>query len=368
MKARWFLIGTVAACIALRSISWAQSASIPLHLNSGIKAGFNLVVRVGGGPARPVIFDTGSAGLWIYPDAIGTYTPTQYQVTQSYPSGITYEATVVYTTVDFGNGLKTASIPVALVREAACSAQRPHCAAEAGSRACPTIRPGTPNAGIACLEEGRKLYGHFGAAPWTIGIPRGSREPHTELYDPLLGIAQPWAASFVVTPTAIAFAPSPSGFTLIPMPRATSLPEAIPSGAVGWGRGVSICYTIGARVRNQCVASIFDTGATNIVLQGDFDLALGPGRCGRQVVAGTRFVAQLPNGTPIADFTTGTTPNWDIVRTGMGTLQPALGGFVNTGLTFFNRDEILFDLKNGYIGLRALATPASTAQGQCGGG
>jgi hypothetical protein len=361
-----FIAGTLAACFAAIALARAQTApSIPLNVNTGIKEGFNVVISAGGGPARPVLFDSGSAGLWIYPDAIGTYTTTPYDVRQSYPSGITYEGTVVYTTIDFGNGLKTASIPVALVREAACSDERPHCAAEPGSRGCPSVRPG-PGAGIACLEASRKLYGHFGAAPWTIGIPRGSPQPKIELYNILLGIPQPWASAYVVTPTQIVFGVPTTGFTLVPMQRAIPLPEPIPSGAFGWTRSVTICYTLGTSLSNKCFPSIFDTGAANIVMQ-NVDLPLAPGACGQQVPAGMPLEARLPDGTVLGRFTTGDTPNRDIVRTGNSSLQTWPGGFVNTGFTFFNYDDVLFDMKNGYIGLRPRATPSSSAQA-CGGG
>jgi len=38
---------------------------------------------------------------------------------------------------------------------------------------------------------------------------------------------------------------------------------------------------------------------------------------------------------------------------------------VNTGLTFFNRNEILFDAVNGRIGLRALSTPGDIGTHVC---
>jgi len=41
-----------------------------------------------------------------YPNAIGRYSKTHYAVTNSYGSGLMYEGILVYTTVDFGDGLR----------------------------------------------------------------------------------------------------------------------------------------------------------------------------------------------------------------------------------------------------------------------
>ena len=139
-----------------------QNASIPLGINTGSKPGYHLTISVGGGKARDVLLDTGSAGLWVYANAIGkSYRKTSYAVSNSYASGIVYTGVVVYTHVDFGSDIATGDVPVALVQKASCKSGEV-CPAQPGSSYCPTVKPG-PNAGVECLESSRKLYGTFGA-------------------------------------------------------------------------------------------------------------------------------------------------------------------------------------------------------------
>ncbi|MBV8490442.1 MAG: hypothetical protein JO199_07935 [Candidatus Eremiobacteraeota bacterium] len=341
-------------------------ASIPLHVNTGNKVGYNIAVSVGGGPERPVLFDTGSTGLWIYPDAIGKdYTDTGIEVQNRYPSGITYDGTLVYATVDFGNGLKTAKVPVELVRSAGCYADHPICPAQAGGYNCPNVRPG-PNAGIECLEAGRGLYGHLGGAPWITPVGTSGHD----IFTVLLGIAQPWASSYVVTPGAIEFGVDTSSFTKIPMKRATiPLTETIPSGALAWMRTeITLCYTLGNAMKNECLPTYFDTGASYVEIQGDFNIPLQRWECGRRVPSGMTMQITLPDGTPFDSFQTGDKINWNTVIHGQAGITPSIPTLVNLGLTPFNRFEILFDDKNGYVGFKPLAAPASTGESGCGRG
>lgn len=337
-------------------------AIILLGLNTGSKPGLNLSASVGGAATRNFLLDTGSTGLWVYASAIGRYTATRYAVTNSYGSGLMYEGILVYTTVDFGNGLKTARVPVALVERATCVPGVKSCPATPNDHNCPGVKPG-PNAGIRCLESGRKLFGTFGAALSTKPIP--SDKPVTELYNVLFGIAQPWAASFIVTPQALEIGPyATGGFKMVPMTRESPAPaRPMPSGAQGWERDVTLCFSV-ARLRNYCSDALFDTGATNIDFQAVVKLPLVPTQCpgtGR-VKTGTRFEMRTQDGTLLGKFDTGKMANWNVVGGQLPMGRPQ----VNTGLTFYNRDEVLFDAAEGRVGLRRLATPGQTARTGCG--
>ena len=308
-----FAACTLSLCFAAstpRALS--SGASIPLNPNTGDKPGFNVVASVGGGPQRAFLFDTGSNGLYVYPDAIKAYTPTTYQVENTYGSGIHYTGIVVRTTIDFGNGLVTANMPVVLVQHADCAPDRPHCVAEPGGRSCPSVSPG-PDAGIACLEAGRRLYGTFGASLGSTPVPKSA--PTTELVNPLFWIAQPWASSFSVTPSAITFGPfDTSAFTMLAMKPGTPFAEALPSGARPFARNVTICYTVGRGLDNACYPTLFDTGAANVTFADATGLPVRRSRCGRMVEPGTRFQAALPDGRSIADFQTGYERNWNLVQ------------------------------------------------------
>jgi len=281
-------------------------------------------------------------------------------VTNSYAGGLEYEGILVYTTVSFGNGLTTARIPVALVQRAICLQNKASCSAMPSKEHCPGVKPG-PNAGIRCLEVGRKLFGTFGAALSTIPLP--SAKPVTELYNVLFGIDQPWAAAFVVTPTAIEIGPySTGGFKMVPMTLATPAPaRPIPSGARNWVKEVNICFNVGA-LRNYCAATTFDTGANNIDFMSPVKLPLVQTQCGERVRSGTHFEMRSPDGTVLEDFHAGDKANWNLVENHLnGHTEPK----VNTGLTFYNHDEILFDAANGRVGLQKLATPGQISRSGC---
>src|SRR5580704_2020823 len=244
-----------AALLAACSTQGAPMASQPmpsppahalvlLGLNTGTKPGLNVSMSVGGASTRQFLLDTGSPGLWVYPNAIGHYSKTRYAVKIGYGSGLMYEGILVHATVDFGNGLATGKVPVALVQRATCVMGVKSCPAIPNQHNCPGVKRG-PNAGIRCLEVGRKLFGTFGADLTTIPVPK--ERPVTELYNVLFGIAQPWAASFIVTPQALEVGPyATDGFKMLPMTLASPAPaQPIPSGAQGWNRDVTVCFRVG---------------------------------------------------------------------------------------------------------------------------
>jgi hypothetical protein len=340
----------------------AAHALVLLGLNTGTKPGLNVSVSVGGASPRRFLLDTGSTGLWVYPNAIGHYSKTRYAVTNSYGSGLVYEGILVYTTVDFGNGLATGKVPVALVQRATCLPSVTTCPATPNKHDCPGVKPGR-NAGIRCLEVGRKLFGTFGGALLTKPVP--SKQPVTELYNVLFGIAQPWAGSFIVTPQAIEVGPyTTNGFNTMPMTLQSPAPaQPIPSGARGWSKGVILCFRVG-RLRNYCSETTFDTGATSIDFLTAVRLPLKQTQCGERVKNGTPFETRAQDGTVLADFDAGQMANWNVI-TSHGPKGPLR---VNTGVTFFNRDEVLFDAINGRLGLRKLTTPGQIARTGCNGG
>jgi hypothetical protein len=70
----------------------------------------------------------------------------------------------------------------------------------------------------------------------------------------------------------------------------------------------------------------------------------------------------MPEGPVLEDFDAGKKANWNVVENQLnGHTEPR----VNTGLTFYNRDEILFDAANGRVGLQKLATPGQISRSGC---
>ena len=309
----------------------------------------------------PFLFDTGSSGFWVYPMAIKTYRSTAYTETNTYDSGIVYSGTIVYATVDFGNGLVTGNIPVIRVDSATCSSERPDCPAEPNAKHCPNVNPKRKDAGIYCLVEGRKLYGTFGA-DLEPKIVRSHHKAAFELYNAIFGLAQPWANAFIVTPTSLLIGPrSTLGFTTFAM-TPLSVPSPLPNGVRGWKRDVTLCYTVGTSLKNRCWDTVFDTGASNVDFMANVSLPRNAKRCS-YVRKGTPLTLSRPNGSTVAAFAAGYTSNWNAII--VTSPKPSATPQVNTGLTFYNRDEVLFDAKHGRTGLRALSSPGNLGRGTC---
>jgi hypothetical protein len=337
-------------------------AIVPLGINDGSNGGFNLTLRVGGGRPHPYLFDTGSTGLWVYRNAVGRYAATKQIVTNQYGSGLIYSGILAYATVDFGNGLVAKPAPVAVVQSASCKSTVPDCPAHLSPQNCPGVKPGR-NAGIRCLEAGRKLYGTFGASLSSFPIPAAS--PIAEMYNVFFAIDAPWAARFVVTPTAVELGPyATEGFTMLPLTAASPLPQPIVSGATSWKRDVTACFTVGSATKHFCIDTLFDTGASSIAFQVDNPkLPLVDTKCGYRVKPRTPVEIRKTDGTVLASFEAGNVSNWNVLRPESVQSHPQ----VNTGLTFFNRDDILFDAVKGRVGLRPLKRPAHAAQRGCNG-
>jgi predicted aspartyl protease len=336
-----------------------HNASIPLGINTGSKPGYHLTISVGGGKARDVLLDTGSAALWVYANAIGTsYRKTKYIVSNSYASGLVYTGIVVYTKVDFGNGIATGEVPVALVQKATCKTGKV-CPAQPGSSFCPTVKPG-PNAGVECIESSRKLYGTFGADMTTIDFPNNTA-PIAELYNVIFAIAQPFAHAFAVTPGALVVGDrSLDGYATMPL-TLSSAPKPLPNGARPWKRDVTLCYTV-ATLSNTCYDTLFDTGATDVGFQTGDALPVTPSKCGDRVKPGTPFSAATSGGTIVASFNAGNLTNFNRIVNEKPQQTPQ----VNTGMTFFNRNVIYYDAAKGIVAIQPLPKPVHVAQEGCG--
>jgi hypothetical protein len=84
----------------------------------------------------------------------------------------------------------------------------------------------------------------------------------------------------------------------------------------------------------------------------------------KYVVRGLPFELFERDGTVLGSFNSGYLANWNAVV--LATPKPrAPAEDVNTGLTFYNRDEIAFDARLGRIGLRSLSERGRLVQKGC---
>ena len=336
----------------------AVPSSIPLIHNTGNKSGFHVQLSIAGTKARSFLFDTGSTGLWVYANTIAhpkdPVRDLHIEAKNTYGSGLHYEGEAVETTVDFGDGLVVKNLPLVRVEKASCV-----------TNSCIKTY-GTGNV-IRRLEKDRGLWGTFGADIQPKPISKAAHK--SDLYNALFGLGNAWTR-FAVTPADIEAGPSLRGFTTLAMLPGPKTNAPLPNGAKSWMRDVLVCYTISGSspIYSGCVLTLFDTGADGVTFKTT-SAAMIPTRptehCGQILTPGKKFSA---NGSGTHDklltaFTAGVTQNWNEVK--IATPEPSASPQVNTGLTFYNRNELVFDAVRGRVGLRSLDPPVHNFQTDC---
>jgi hypothetical protein len=111
---------TAASDIAQAAINGRVYGSVPLIMASGTEP--IVYISVNGGNYVPVLIDTGSSGLVIGADNVGTATSLGTAIgtnTGAYAGGLTYHYTEYDTTVNFGNGIETGATAVDIVNSGA---------------------------------------------------------------------------------------------------------------------------------------------------------------------------------------------------------------------------------------------------------
>ncbi len=330
--------------------------SIPLTPNSGDKSGFHVQLSVAGTRERSFLFDTGSGGLWVYANTIAhpkkAVKDLHIAAQITYGSGLHYDGEVVETTADFGNGL-SAALPLVRVEKAYCV-----------TNACSKLY-GRGNI-ITRLEAERGLWGTLGADLEPIAVSEGKNK--SELYNLLFALGSVWTR-FAVTLKAVLASPPRSGFTKLDLLPGPTTNQPLPNGAKSWKRDVRVCFAIArGSVFSGCLTTLFDTGAEVGVTFQTQDASTIPTvstRCGSILKPGEKFSARAPgaSGPLLTAFAAGETQNWNEVR--VATPKPSSTPQVNTGITFYNRNEISFDAVHGRVGLKPLDPPAHNFESDC---
>ncbi|WP_280829594.1 PecA family PE domain-processing aspartic protease [Mycobacterium sp. OTB74] len=111
---------TASSDIAQAAINGRVYGSVPLIMASGTEP--IVYISVNGGKYVPVLVDTGSSGLVIGADNVGTASSLGTAIgtnTGAYAGGLTYNYTEYDTTVNFGNGIETGATAVDIVNSGA---------------------------------------------------------------------------------------------------------------------------------------------------------------------------------------------------------------------------------------------------------
>ncbi len=337
----------------------AAPRSIPLIKNDQDKSGFHVQLSVAGTKTQDFLFDTGSGGLWVYANAIANpknkVRDLHITTHNKYGSGLYYEGELVESTVSFGQGLSIASLPFVSVAKAYCLTAS--CKKKYGSGS--NI--------IDSLEKDRGLWGTFGADLEPRALSSGTHKG--ELYNGLFGLSAAWTI-FGVTPTAIEASPSTNGLLSIPMIAGPKTNGQLPNGAQSWQRDVRACYAIRGTSTffSRCLRTLFDTGAAGVMLRSAGTQSiptLASQHCGTIVVgSNTVTLSAGSSGSRIGGFATGVKQNWNEVK--VTAPNPTSSPQVNTGLTFYNRNEIIFDAVHGSISFKHLHPAVRNFVENCG--
>ncbi len=333
--------------------------SIPLIPNGGNKSGFHVQLSIAGTRAKSFLFDTGSGGLWVYANTIAhpkrAVKDLHITAHNTYGSGLHYDGEVVETSAAFGKGL-AAALPLVRVERAYCV-----------TSGCTKLY-GRGDV-IRRLEKERGLWGTLGADLEPIAVSNGSNK--SELYNLLFALGPVWTR-FAVTPEAVVASPPQGGFTILDMLPGPATRQPLPNGAKSWKRDVRVCFAIAqGSIFSGCLTTLFDTGAESGVTFESLDAGNIPTvstHCGSILKPGKRFSAVAPgtSGKVLTAFVAGVTQNWNEIH--ITTPKPSATPQVNTGISFYNRNEISFDAVHGRVGLKPLDPPAHNFESDCNSG
>lgn len=275
-------------------------------------------VSVAGGPTVPVLFDTGSTGLRIFADKVGS-------------DGLKDLGKPTASTFSSGNHLegRLASAPVVVAGIPTAGPIEFH---KITSASCTASKPNCPSAGgEAAYIRNTRVVGVFGA-----GLRSGSA------FSPLQQLQGPPVSSYSVT-----IAGNDMMVTLNPragtdiatfsMPRAT--PATHPNGAPAWlDQQVNGCWEVGDGPRT-CVPTVFDTGASSTSIESSL-----PG-AGSNPRSKPWSLASAVSAEPV----------WTVTdsRATPQRIRPHAGdSIVNTGVAIFQELDVVYDVVRGTVGLR----------------
>jgi hypothetical protein len=236
----------VLACVSCGSARvWAQdSVTVPLDPNPD-GSGFNnyITVSVGSGPASEVLLDTGSTGLRIRKEDIGTKDVkiTDMVVTYGYSSGNELKGFLGFAPVAFPDASTPISTPdpiaIQVVTEVTCKKTKPDCpgwqAAQAGVM-------GVAYDNDQIFNPFAQLTGNLGSG--FIVVSNDLANP-TGLREVVIGLTPSNMQGFLFSPLA----PTPGGLQ--------------PPGLNVWNtKSVYTCFSVNGGSPG-CFDTVFDTGA-----------------------------------------------------------------------------------------------------------
>ncbi len=299
-------------------------------------------ITIAGQPTE-LLLDTGSAGLRVFANAVGSQglerlgIPNQVQ----FGDGTVYIGELALASVQIGSATTTDRIIIQVVDEVTCIPSAPNCPGQTGF-------DNFNNAGFSGI----------------LGVSLNARTSDLQLYNPLAQLEGDLASGYIIetggfnsTQGSFTLGLAPSnqqGFTTAGLPQvistSTGQPAAFENGVPVWAdAALQPFYTIDGLgpplVNAQPANTLFDTGSSDLSIEinnpvsDTFVLISGSNI---QVDLPSVFNFQLQVGFPI-------TPSLDRVFV---TSQPNEPLFQVLGMPFFFQFDTRFDVEQGTIGFR----------------
>ncbi len=279
---------------------------------------------VGGGPNVALLVDTGSPGLRIFANQVGTDQVTQSDtpVQVTYADGTTFTGVQASAPVTFGGLSTNGAINIQLVTSVSCAQGKPNCAGSGG---------------IEKFAKEQSFSGILG-----IGGQADS------IYSPISQLAAGSPASFSITANpsegsgTITFNnPPQTPLAKYSMPAWTQ--DRLPNGYPAWATNqAQACWAYNGD-QASCLPTAFDTGSPTVFT--DRSVPGAPAADGT-VPTGTTLGLSAAAGTaPLWTVKAGSTPGRNTIQ-----IEPLAGGnSVNTGISVFRSQLITFDLQSGNV-------------------
>jgi hypothetical protein len=329
--------GIVSACGSSSSSSGSAArspATIPLAMTpqqgrGGPPAVRAIVhVRVGNGPAIPVLLDTGSQGLRVLPSALGPGIRVSNRIVhETYGGGETFFGRQAFARVTIGSLTTRSPIGIQVFQRVVCSPHAP-CSAKAAVDAAFAASGAKGIMGV----DTQNAFGQ-------------------NLYSPLLQLPAPYSEGFTLRLApqgtgTLTLGPPKLGPGWVTLPLMRSNPPKYRTGAAAYQRQVNVCWSFQA-VR-RCGRADFDIGTPtpNIApLTGIRTIAVHGGRIVRP---GIPVTVSTPSGAAIWRYTTNTQYGAGLTQVFPGLQKLANLSFI-TGITPFYSHTIGWDMQTGQM-------------------
>ncbi len=290
--------------------SATQTVPVTVHTGADDETYLTVEVQVGGGQAVSVLLDTGSGGLIMASDAVGSSTTsTGASFTQEYGSG-TATTEVVQAPVSIGSLATPSPIAVGVIQ---------------GSNTSGIIPSGV--SGILGIDSTLHTTNVNGV----------------DLYSPLQQLGGSLAQGFTVemsnaTSASLVVGPVTPGSGAVTLPLSPAS-QSYPDGSPVYEKYVQLCWTAGSA--SSCEDTTLDTGSTNPVVA-----VAGAPHESNQITPGTSVTVAAPNGGPTL---------WQFSAASQG---PEAAEYSapsqsnppsNSGIAFFVGKQVGFDYANGRI-------------------